>query len=185
MKYIGQNISFKDHDNDSTTVVIMPKRELWKDIVLGAWLLLFSLVGIYIIIQLFGEYTKEQKLTFIVFLSFWAYFEFRVGKAFLWLTKGREFIKMTPGEFQLKKGIGNYGKVKRYFFDNMGPFEKISPKQTSISFQFEKSYWVVGGETISFDYQGKTIVFGRKLTDEERRLLLQVLQKRRKKYTTK
>lgn len=184
MKKIGDDISFKDHENGSTTIIITPKREMWKDIVLGLWLLLFTAAGLFILYQLFwGDFTKEQKLTFVIFLSFWAYFEFRVGKAFFWLIKGREFIKMSQGEFQLKKAIGTFGKQKRYFIDNMGPFLPIKKKETGISFQFEKSYWVVGGETIQFDYQGKTIVFGRKLTEEERRLLLQVLQKRRKKYS--
>lgn len=183
MKTIGEYISFKDHEEGFTTIVITPKRELWKDIALGTWLLLFTTFGIIIMAQFAYDYTREQKLMMFVFLSFWTYFEFKVAKAFLWLVYGKEYIKISKGEFKIKKGIGNYGKLKRYFFDNMSPFKKDETEKTSFSFQFEKSYWVVGGETISFDYKNKTILFGRKLTDEETKLLLQVLNKRRSKYS--
>lgn len=182
MKTIGSHISYKDHGQDKTTLIITPKRQKWKDILLIFWLLAFTGVGVYIFFQLFGDYTREQKLTLFVFLSFWLYFEYRIGRALLWILAGQEFIKFTPGECHIKKAIGKYGKMRRYFLDNMGPFEQIQRKETSFGLHFENSYWVVGGETICFTYRNKVIALARKLEDQEINKLIKVLQSRKKKF---
>ena len=52
VKFIGDRISTEDHAK-STTIVITPKRVLWKEIVLGLWVAGFTFAGLYVIYLLF------------------------------------------------------------------------------------------------------------------------------------
>jgi hypothetical protein len=51
-------------------------------------------------------------------------------------------------------------------------------KQTNLGFQYENSIWVVGGERLSFDNLGKPHRFGRKLNDQDAKLLFKYIAKR-------
>jgi len=59
------------------------------------------------------------------------------------------------------------------------------PEERSFQSVWESSPWVNGGERFFFDYYGKMIKFGKKLTKKESHLLSQVLEKRMRKYSKK
>lgn len=183
MNWIGDRVSYKDHEKGFTTFVITPKREKWKDILLIFWTFLWTLIGVAILYELFqGAYDRQSKIALIVFLSFWVYFEIRVLKALLWLVYGKEFIKVNHEYLNIKKSIGKYGKSKQFLIDNVKNIQLINKRERSLNFQFENSYWVVGGERVLFDYLGKSYHFGRKLDDKDASLLAKVFDKRVKKY---
>ena len=87
VKNIGDRISTEDHDR-STTVVILPKRIMWKDVLLIAWVVSFTLVGFYVIYLLFfggmnelavgenfdEEIRRQQVIYLSIFTGFCIYF---------------------------------------------------------------------------------------------------------------
>lgn len=183
MKWIGERISYQDHKKPFTTLIITPERVGWKDALMTAWLLMWTTIGIYIFYELIAiDHQRDEKLTLFIYVSFWTYFEYRVLKAFLWLRFGKENIKIDPEYVWVKKSIGKYGKAKSYLIDNVKNISVRTPSEKSIAHQFEKSYWVVGGERILFDYLGKIIHFGRKLDEKDAKLLAKFLEKRVQKY---
>ncbi len=73
IKFISERVSYHKNE-DELTLIITGKIDRAKETLLLTWLLAWSFCGIFIISQLFMEYTREEKLYFIVFISFWAFF---------------------------------------------------------------------------------------------------------------
>ena len=177
MKWIGNRVSYVDN-KDITTIVIYPERSTWKNNLLLAWFTMWILIGAYVILQLFMEYTREEKLMLIIFLSFWSYFTLRVGKSTFWQLKGKELIKINDQALIIKKSIFSYGKAQTYFLENIKKIRVDEAKATNLGYQFEQSIWVVGGERITFDYQGKSVRIARKLNEQDTKLLFRLITTR-------
>lgn len=184
MKTISDRISFNDA-KDKTTIVILPPQLGWKTKMISVWLLLWYSVGIYITYQLFQPLPQQEAIILLVFLSFWLYFAFKVTKTFLWLTMGKEFIRINETSVSIKKSIRGYGKANPYYLENITKIRVAEEKENSFQSQFEKSAWVMGSEKIEFDHLGKTIKIGRKLDQKETKLLFGVLTKRIEQYLRK
>jgi len=177
MKWIGKRISCID-EKDKSTIVIYPEKIAWKNSLLLAWVTVWLLIGIYVCFQFTKGYTRDQKLVLVVFMSFWVYFAYRIGKATLWQFYGKELIRIDPISLTYKKSIAKYGKATSYFLENIHKFSVEDVKQTNLGFQYENSIWVVGGERLFFDSMGKVHRFGRKLNDQDAKLLFKYIAKR-------
>lgn len=193
MKWIGNRISYLD-DQHKTTVIITPEQVGFIKALMGAWCFMWLVIGATIIwawlsgnIYGFDEASRKsldvkerQQLLIItiIFLSFWAYYFIRVGRTFLWIMYGREYIKVDKISMTIKTSIGTYGKAKEYYLENIKKVRVSVPKANSFQAAWENSPWIRGGERIEFDYLGKTIRFGRKLNQQDSKLLFQFLTKR-------
>lgn len=193
MKWIGNRISYLD-DQNKTTVIITPEQVGFIKALMGAWCFMWLVIGATIIwawlsgnIYGFDEVSRKsldakerQQLLIItiIFLSFWAYYFVRVGRTFLWIMYGREYIKVDKISMTIKTSIGTYGKAKEYYLENIKKVRVSVPKANSFQAAWENSPWIRGGERIEFDYLGKTIRFGRKLNPQDSKLLFQLLTKR-------
>lgn len=184
MKWIGERTSFVDF-KDKTTIIISPENVGWHKALIGAWFAMWLTIGgtvswAYFNIKL-GDTPKEtdqQKLIIFIFMVFWAYYAFRVGRQFLWLLWGAEYIKINDVGISIKNGIKGYGRSKTYFLENIIKIRIQQPKENSIQLVWEASPWIRGGDRIEFDYMGKTIKFGRKLNEKDTKLLFQLVTKR-------
>jgi hypothetical protein len=192
-KWIGDRISFEDHNN-VTTIVILPKRVLWKEILLMIWVLSFTFVGlsmIYLVLTNFGsldytepvpQETKDDQLIYgIVFIGFWAYFEYKTVKSLLWYRYGKELIKINDTDLTIKKAILTYGKANRYLFENIKNFQMRKDEATSFGAFFENAFWSLGTDSLIFNYFKKAITFGRRLDEKSTRLLIRLIDDRVKK----
>lgn len=176
MKWIGNRVSLVE-SNDLTTIVIYPEQSTWKSILLYAWFSMWSAIGVLVFLQLFYDYSREEKLVLFVFLMFWAYFFVRIGRGVLWQAKGKELMKINDVAFVLKRSVFGYGKAKEYFFENIKKISVHEPKLNSFEEFFQNSYFVVGGERLVFTYAGNEIKFARKLNDKDTKLLFQFITK--------
>ena len=183
MKWIGERISFKDQ-KDNVTFVIYPPKYGYKKNLLLVWFLLWLLIGGYVASQFFAGYTfsEQQKIALFVFMAFWLYFAVRVLKALLYLFKGREFIKVDQTALRIKKATGQYGKAKQYFLENLTKLKVNDLQSNSFQRVFEDSYWVKGTDRIQFEYMGKHFGFGRKLDEQDAKMVFQIITKRINKY---
>jgi hypothetical protein len=174
IKFISERVSYRKTPEE-LTIVITGKIEKSKETLLLTWLLAWSFCGIYIFIQLFLDYSREEKLYFIVFLSFWFFFEYKILKAFRWRKWGKEYIRKSIDLLTIKKSITDYAKADEYFIENIKNLTFIEKNKTNFLNQLENSFWVIGDDKISFDYQGKTICFGMQLTEKEVNSILKLL----------
>src|SRR5690554_5013769 len=93
MKWIGDRISFVDN-KDNISFVSYPPKIGWKKIVMLLWFILWIAIGVYMTYQFFRDFSRDEKIVLVVFMSFWTYFAIRVGRTLLYLYYGREFIKL-------------------------------------------------------------------------------------------
>ena len=177
---IGERIEFwKEKSN--VTVHISGKVKGWQESLLFAWLIMWSLCGLYIAFYFFQAKVTEEKIFLFVYLIFWGYFEYIVGKTWFWRKWGKEVIKIHEGNLEITNQIRKSGNTERYFTQNISELGLV--KNTNLSFVavYFNSFWIRGGEVLSFKYMGKEIRFGRQLSEEEAKRLLTVLRKYFKK----
>lgn len=180
MKWLSERISYHKHEN-YTTVIVSSKVESWKESLIFGWLMLWTIIGIGIIYLLITDnYSsgmlknttkKDLQLYLGVFLVLWAYFEYRVGRVYLWRKKGMEYFKFEKERLIVKRAFGNYGKANEYLYDNISDVKEIERKDRSFSKVMGGSFWDIGNEAVSFQYFDKQIIFGIQLEEKEAKVL--------------
>lgn len=196
MKWIGKRISFVEQET-KTTIIITPETPGVFKALIGAWVFMWGAIGAYLIWYLFESFSRkaitakelstiqQEQIIIAVFLAFWAYYFVRVGRMFLWLNWGREYLKMDKIAFTIKQSIGPYGRAKQYFLENITKMSVFTPEKNSIQAAWENSPWIRGGERIEFEHFGKRIRFGRKLDEQEAKQLFQLVTKKLDDYLKK
>lgn len=177
MKWIGNRISFLE-GKDKTTIVIYPENKFIIKALMGAWFAMWITVGATMFWSLSLNLTEQELIIVVVFLCFWFYYALRVGRSFFWLMWGKEMLKIDEIAVSYKKAIHTYGKAVPYYLENIQKMRQEIPKENSIQAVWENSPWVRGGERLEFDYMGKTIRFGRKLSEKESKLLFDLIRKK-------
>jgi hypothetical protein len=178
MKWIGKRISFVD-EKKKTTVVIHSDAASWVKTVMGGWVAMWLAIGA-IVIWSFStfDFTGQEKIILVIFLTFWAYYANRVTRSWLWLIWGKELIKIDETSFMYKKSVRKIGKATPYYLENITKLRVSHPEERSLQAAWEKSPWIVGGERMEFDYMGKVIKFGRKLDEKDSKLLFKFLTRK-------
>ncbi len=174
IKFISDRVSYRKTP-DELTLIITGKIDRSKETLLLTWLLAWSFCGIYVISQLFFDYSREEKLYFVVFLSFWAFFEYRMIKVYRWRKWGKEYLRRADGKISIKKSVTEFAKADDYFLENIKNWGKVKKSEANFFQQLEKSFWTLGDDTLCFDYQRKTISFGMQLSEKEIQGILKLL----------
>lgn len=186
MKWLSNRISFHRHD-EYTTILISTQVEKWKESLLFAWSVLWSLIGVAVLVVIFspsylssvaGSTPKNQLLLFLLmFLVFWGYYLYKSIKVYLWRKKGVEYIKIDKDQLVIKKGIGNYGRAKSYPLSTISKFQELERSTRSYSWVMQSAFWDIGNESIEFQTEEKTIRLGVQLEEKETKELLKFLTK--------
>ena len=166
MEYIGQRISILKRE-DSISVVILAFKDKLKTRLLFLWLLVWSLAGIIVLVSYFKIQDENTKIAFIVWLGFWAYFEYKTGYAFFWRISGKEKVRIENGKIVIKRDIMGKGRFSIYSLDSIKNFRIDETTESNFSKSINDSYWIIGGERIAFDYFGREIKFGIQLDEKE------------------
>ena len=185
MKTIGERISYKHHPENYTTFVISTKIERWKETLLLTWIIAWTFSGaVFLYFLLLGELGKEEKLILFVLSVFWAYFEYRIVRVFLWRKYGVEYIKIDEDKFTIKKSILGYGKAKSYLTQQIDVNKVESLKQNPKSFAkvMNDSFWVMGEGAVRFSDKNDFVYFGHQLEAEDSEKLAKTIKSTLKKY---
>jgi len=178
MKWIGERISVVD-DKKKTTCVIYPEKKPLVTGLVGAWVAMWLSIGAIVIWAYFSlKLSNQEKVIIFVFMTFWAYYAFRVFRMFFWLLWGNELLKVNETSLTVKRSIKGYGRAIPYYLENIKKMNLYVPEAHSFQATWEASPWVKGGERIEFEYLGKPVRFGRKLTEKDAKLLFNLLAKR-------
>lgn len=175
MKVISKRVSILKKD-DLLSIVILPTTDKRKLGLLFLWLLAWTVCGIIVFVNYFKLQQQEAKVYFIIYLSFWAYFEFQILRTFLWKRFGQEKIWIKAGFLNYQRAINGKGKIKDYELEFITDLKLIEVHYSSWTDSINQSFWVKGGERIQFTSRTKTVLMGMQLTDEEAREVLKEMK---------
>lgn len=147
-----------------------------KQNLLTIWLFLWSLAGIGIISQFFSPITEGLTIYLVVWLAFWAYFEFKVIYAYRWRRFGKEVIKVEEEWISINRVIAGRGIPQKYELSWMKNLRLNDNKKSSFFTAMSQSYWSPGNEQLTFDHKGREIFFGMELSESESKFLLKTLK---------
>jgi hypothetical protein len=171
MKVISNRISIIKKE-DLLSIVILPSQDKRKLGLLFLWLMAWTVCGILVFANYFKITDANAKVFIIVYMSFWAYFEFNITRAFLWKKFGREKLWVRDGILHYQKEINKKGKVLEFNLELVSKLRLIELSPSSFADTFNQSFWVKGGERLEFNSQSKTIRLGMQISDEEARVVL-------------
>jgi hypothetical protein len=175
MKVIGERISILKKD-DLLSVVILPKADKKKLALMFFWLLAWSVCGLIVFVNYFQVSSKDAKLFIIVYMSFWAYFEFKIARAFMWRKYGKEKLWISDGTVHYQQEIARRGKVQQFDYSLIQDLKMIEKNEYSFADFINSSFWIKGGERIAFTCQHKTIRFGMQLEDKEAKAIIHEIE---------
>lgn len=153
--------------NQVFSLVILPTDDKKKVKWMFIWLLAWSASGIIVIVNYFTLTQDNAKMMLIVWLAFWAYFEFKIFRVYMWKRFGKEKIWIKNGIIFYQQDINGRGKIKEFDLNLISDFELIKLTDGSIADTFSQTFWVKGGERIEFICQSKLLKFGMQLNDDE------------------
>ncbi len=166
MNVISDRISILEKDN-VFSLVILPttdKRKLW---ILFLWLMAWTICGVIVFANYFNITSRDAKIFIVVYLSFWAYYEFKIARAYTWKKFGKEKLWIKKGKLQYQREVSGRGKIKEFDLELVSGLEVIEVSPTSFADNINQSFWIKGGERLEFQCQSKTVRFGMQLNDQE------------------
>jgi hypothetical protein len=174
MKVISPRVSIINK-NDLYSLVILPTADKKKLSLLFLWLFAWTLCGVVVFANYFKIQEQNAKMFIIVYLSFWAYFEYRIASAFVWKKFGKEKLWIQNGVLYYQREINNRGKIKDFSLHLITNLKEIELNTTGFAFSLSQSFWIKGGERLEFSSQAKTIRFGMQINEDEKTAVLQSL----------
>jgi hypothetical protein len=176
---IGERIQI-EKDKQQLRVEVSGKIKNWQESVLFAWVLMWTLCGLYVMVFFFQPLSFEEKMFLLVYLTFWAYFEYIAVRTWAWRKWGKEIIEISNGEMRLSSNLKTFGAPQKFFTQNVKNFGVVK-KTTSFASVYFNSFWIIGGESIGFEYMGKKVAFGKQLSEQEAQKLSSLIRKYFKK----
>ena len=159
------------------SLVILPTDNKKKVNLMFLWLMAWSVSGIIVLANYFKLTNDNAKLMIIVWLGFWAYFEFKIIRVYMWKRFGKEKLWIKNGKILYQQDVNGRGKIKEFDINLLSGFSIIPLTTGSIADTFSQTFWVKGGERIEFTCQSKLIKFGMQLNDEEANKIISALNK--------
>ena len=175
MKIIGDRISMIKKE-DLLSIVILPTVDKKKLGLMGLWLMAWTVCGVIIFMSYFKMQDQNSKLFIIIFLSFWAYYEFKILRTYSWKKWGKEKLWIQKGILHYQREVRNKGKIGEYNIELINDIKLVEVSESNFSHFMGQSFWIKGGERIEMTYQAKTIGLGMQLKTEEAKVLLKEIQ---------
>ncbi len=164
--------------DDKLTITILAFKDKGKQTMLLLWIILFSLCGIAIISQFFGNYDNNTKIFFGVYIAFWLFFEFKVIYAYRWRKFGLEFITVEKDNIILTKEIRKRGITQSYDKGEISNLRIFENADNNFIKSMTSSYWNINKYTLAFDFKNQIIPFAIDLTKKEaNKILLEIKTK--------
>lgn len=177
---IGKRSSILIKD-DLFSLVILPTDDKKKVNLMFLWLLAWSVSGVIVIGNYFTLLQESAKLFIIIWLAFWAYFEYKIVGVYMWKRFGKEKLWIKNGVLHYQQDINGRGKTKEFDANLVSDFNLIALTKGSIADTFSQTFWVKGGERIEFTCQAKAIKFGMQLDDDDANKIITAIKKFLKK----
>lgn len=174
-EFISERISYVKDGNNLSLVITANHSKSKTRFLLGV--LLLWLLGGGIIIFNFASLSGEQsKVMLLVWLGFWIYFLYIIGKAWRWNKFGNEIIKISDGTLKLKNDVRGRGWVHTFDAAKIKDLKEYGEGQPAWFKQFGGDYWSTDPDTLSFQCEDQLVAFGYQLTEKEKQDILRLLK---------
>jgi len=174
MRVISDRVSVMKKD-DVFSLVILPTTDKKKLGFLLLWLLAWTACGVIVFINYFTLTTREAKLFVIIYLTFWLYYEFKISRAFIWKSSGKEKLWIKNGILNYQREINGKGKILQFNLDLISDLAVLDLNDRSFADNLSQSFWIKGGERMEFRSQAKAIRFAMQVNDAEAREIFKEL----------
>ena len=171
MKVIGDRISILKKEN-LLSIVILPNADKKKLGVLFLWLMAWSVCGVIVFFNYFKLENKDAKLFIIIYMAFWAYFEFNIIRTFIWRRSGKEKLWIQDGILYYQREVNKRGKIREFNLELIDDFKVLETSSTSFTETINQSFWIKGGERLEFQSQAASVRLGMQITEQEARAIL-------------
>ncbi len=168
---MSDRINYIEEDNELNVTIKAFLDEKQQQLLL-IWIVLFSVCGLLLFSQIFGDYEKSTLLFFGVYMAFWLFFEFKVIYAYRWRKYGVEQIILKDGELILIKEIGKRGITQKFDLKEIKKVEKFNSGEGSFIKAMNTSYWNINKYSLTFKIQENTVPFAIDLNETESKKLL-------------
>ncbi|MEO6884106.1 MAG: hypothetical protein ABI199_08790 [Bacteroidia bacterium] len=181
MEKIGNRISIeKTADRLHIEIVASTNADNLKRNLLIIWLLMWTALGVIVASQYVQLRDPNQKTFLIVYLGFWLYYEYKVGKTLRWRMFGKEIIDINNETFSITKMLSGKGKEELFELKDIHELHLFEGREKGFFKSLNNSYWVIGFGSVAFDYDGKEIKFGLQVEEEEAKQLMKMVKYRLK-----
>ncbi|HEU4717885.1 MAG TPA: hypothetical protein VFU15_08620 [Bacteroidia bacterium] len=174
IKNISGRASFVKTEAE-TSIVITSGAENGKKRITGIILLLWIIGGLYVVINLFTIKQNNTMLVVVIWVAFWIYFAYVMGKSWMWLRKGREVMKIRDGKLFYKRDVGGRGWVHEFAVDRIRNLRPAVSKNPAWLKQFGGDYWSTDCDSMVFNYDDREIAFGFRLDEKEMKKISQLI----------
>ena len=178
---IGARIAFNWQDKGTATerlvVEISQGTTPTNMALLSAWLVLWLGLEAAVIYFWTQEPTQGNAgLGYGIYTAFWAFFAFRIGKVWMWRTRGKEVITVDRRGISVAMAFGRRGLPDFFAHGAYQRLVRVEENPTQILRTFEKAFWSMGGESLQFKSGKRTMVFGKQLSERDADALLRLLR---------
>ena len=184
MRFISERISIQE-DKHRLSVIILGQMGRWKESLLLFWLLAWSFSGAVFLFYFLFDTPYQYSLPMFILIAFWAYFEIKIIRVFLWRRSGFEHIEFNDELFSFENNLKGFGKKQKFDVREIDEFIGINQSNKNFFAFMDQSFWVIGGDQIYFKYNNKDIIFGKQIDKKEEKALLFVLNGRLSKEKSK
>lgn len=182
IKVLSKKVSY-ENSTDLLRIIILGRIEKWKESLLLGWCLAWTFCGVVIGREYFLTTDRDMKLMITIFMVFWVYYLYRIGRVWLFRKGGNELIRIEDGELTLKKSFFTYGKTWSFPLENISEFQKIELSKRSPVYAFENGWWVLGNPRLCFKHRGRFVRFGMQIDDAVCEKLYRLVSKKINQYS--
>ena len=177
MKKLTSRIKYQEAEGE-TEVFITPVKDEKAVKELRIWLVLFTLSGLSMLIggPIFTS-SREEYAMVLIFMVFWLYFEIKIFSAFRYRAKGQERIKIDSKVLTYTLEKNGRGYPKSYELDKILSWKYEEKAQSGFFGMINQSVWMIAGESVCFEYEGRSIHIGVQLKQGEAEHLIKWLKK--------
>lgn len=176
MKKLGSKITY-EQTAERLLINVSGRGTAQQVLILMLWLGVWTISGIIVLSQLFGNYTGEEKIALSVWLGFWLYFEYRVYYIYRWRKGGLEILKVEGGKLSYSREVNGLGKVHVYDAQQVRNLKVIDYSDSPFQRSFYKSWFSVGGEMLSFSVNSTEHRVAMQIEESEAKQLAKMLDK--------
>jgi hypothetical protein len=170
-----------DQQEDGTFVSIYPHLKSWQAIALRLWFVIWVMTGLLAFAGMLREANSDQLVYAAVFMLLWAYFLYYAGRSVFWYQYGKEFLRITSESLDYKRSWGSYGRAVSYDLSTIKDLGLVNLEGKVFAQTYQDAFWTVGSEKIGFEYLGRKIVLGLRLSDGEAKELVRIIASAQKK----
>lgn len=176
MKRIGKKVSYEQ--TPEKLLINIDGRGTKKQVtIVMVWLALWTICGTIILVELFADYNRDQKIVLAVMLVFWLYFEYAVYYILRWRKAGIEILKIEGDKMTYSREINGIGKVQSFDARKVRNLKMVDYKDSDFQRSFYKSWYSIGGEMVSFSVDGREQRIAMQIEEADAKQLLKVIDK--------